>query len=260
MRRRQGWGACPGEDRTICDNRVVEDGSEAEEAEEVVPAGGAAVEDGTPGVERLLTLSDGVVAIALTLLVLQLVVPSAHDVSTANAQSPHWLWKQLTANGADQFIAYVISFYVIAQFWLTHHRVFRTIRGHVEGLAWWNFAFLFAITLMPFTSDLLGRFGQNPVAIDIFALNLLLANLTTQGVILFARRHGLQEGMDPHVRRSGTFRAAWVCTVVVITGVLAWSIPRVAVFGWLLFLPAYRVSDRLATRFPGHAEVPQSNA
>jgi uncharacterized membrane protein len=56
----------------------------------------------------------------------------------------------------------VISFYVIAQFWLVHHRVFRRITGQQEGLAWWNFAFLFTITVMPFTSDLLGKFSANP--------------------------------------------------------------------------------------------------
>ena len=63
-------------------------------------------------------------------------------------------------NGADQLISYVISFYVIAQFWLVHHRVFRRIAGQREGLAWWNFAFLFTITVMPFTSDLLGKYAS----------------------------------------------------------------------------------------------------
>jgi uncharacterized membrane protein len=205
---------------------------EGYEADDTAPAKASGIEDGTPGVDRLLTLSDGVVAIALTLLVLQLVVPPTTGVSSTDLKSPHYLWRQLTANGFDQFIAYVISFYVIAQFWLTHHRVFRSIRGHVEGLAWWNFAFLFTITLMPFTSDLLGRFGQNPVAIDIFAVNLLLASLTTHGVLLFARRHGLQDEMDPHLRRSGEFRTVWVCVVVALTAGLAWPLPRLAVYGW----------------------------
>ena len=63
--------------------------------------------------------------------------------------------------GADQLVSYVISFYVIAQFWLVHHRVFRRITGQQEGLAWWNFAFLFTITVMPFTSDLLGKFADS---------------------------------------------------------------------------------------------------
>ncbi len=112
--------------------------------------------------ERLLALSDGVVAIALTLLVLQLNVPSVAKLAHPNSASE--LATQL-GNGADELISYVISFYVIAQFWLVHHRVFRQIAGQQEGLAWWNFAFLFTITLMPFTSDRLGKYPENPLAV-----------------------------------------------------------------------------------------------
>jgi uncharacterized membrane protein len=126
-------------------------------------------------VDRLLALSDGVVAIAITLLVLQLSVPP--PAALADPDSARELAAQL-GKGADQLVSYVISFYVIAQFWLVHHRVFRRITGQQEGLAWWNFAFLFTITVMPFTSDLLGKFAENPLAIDIFAAKycwLLLA-------------------------------------------------------------------------------------
>ena len=112
-----------------------------------------------PGVDRLLTLSDGVVAIAITLLVLQLNVPSPSALTDPDSASK--LAVEL-GKGADQMISYVISFYVIAQFWLVHHRVFRRITGQQEGLAWWNFAFLFTITVMPFTSDLLGKFSEKP--------------------------------------------------------------------------------------------------
>jgi hypothetical protein len=106
-----------------------------------------------PGVDRLLALSDGVVAIALTLLVLQLRVPSAAQVTDPTSAAE--LAAQLS-RGGDRLVSYVISYYVIAQFWLVHHRVFRHVAGQREGLAWWNFAFLPTITLMPFTSDLLG--------------------------------------------------------------------------------------------------------
>ena len=114
--------------------------------------------DNQPGVERLLVLSDGVVAISLTLLVLQLQVPATAQVPDPTSASE--LAAQL-GKGADELISYVISFYIIAQFWLVHHRVFRRIAGQRESLAWWNFAFLFTITLMPFTSNLLGKYSAN---------------------------------------------------------------------------------------------------
>jgi Endosomal/lysosomal potassium channel TMEM175 len=67
-----------------------------------------------PGVDRLLALSDGVVAIAITLLVLQLNVPSPAKLADPNSAAE--LAVQLR-NGADRMVSYVISFYVIAQFW-----------------------------------------------------------------------------------------------------------------------------------------------
>src|SRR6185437_1386131 len=132
---------------------------------------GAATRDAGPGVERLLALSDGVVAIAITLLVLQLNVPEPAKLT--NPASASELATQI-GKDADQLISYVISFYVIAQFWLIHHRVFRRITKQREGLAWWNFAFLFTVSVMPFTSDLQGKFADNPFAVDIFAANVYL--------------------------------------------------------------------------------------
>src|ERR1700722_11770273 len=126
--------------------------------------------DDQPPASRLLTLSDGVIAIALTLLVLQLRVPSPEQV--ANPDSAADLAAHL-GKGSAQLISYGISFYVITQFWLVHRRVFRLASDQEEGLELWNFAFLFTITIMPFTSTLLGSFVNNPLAVDIFALNLL---------------------------------------------------------------------------------------
>ncbi len=79
----------------------------------------------------LLALSDGVVAISVTLLVLQLKVPSAAQVAAPDSAAD--LAAQL-GKGAGQLVSYVISFYVIAQFWLVHHRVFRRVAGQGEGL------------------------------------------------------------------------------------------------------------------------------
>jgi uncharacterized membrane protein len=186
--------------------------------------------DELPGVERLLTLSDGVVAIALTLLVLQLkfpaLPPGQHDSALA-------LGKELRT-GAPQFTSYLISFYVIGQFWLSHHRVFRDISGHREGLAWWNFAFLLSITLMPFTSNLLGEYSDNPLAIQIFSLNLLAAGLTTQATYLFARHRGLLSRTDEPSRRTGQLRTLGLILAVALSISLAHVNTSLAKYSWLL--------------------------
>jgi uncharacterized membrane protein len=201
--------------------------------------------DDLPSVARLLTLSDNVVAIALTLLVFQLKVPATALV--ADQDSATDLAAQL-ARQADQLIGYLVAFYVVAQFWLAHHRVFRRVAGHREDLAWWNFAFLFTITAMPFTSSLLGNFGSNPLAVDIFALNVLLAALVTQAILLFGhRRKVLAEPADAEVRATRA-RVTLVVIVLVVSAGLAWVNISAAKYCWLLILLAPWAADRWAAR------------
>jgi len=198
-------------------------------------------QDDLPSVDRLLTLSDGVVAIALTLLVLQLRVPPVSHLADPDSASE--LARQL-AKDSDQIISYVISFYVIAHFWLIHHRVFIQLAGQRESLAWWNFAFLFTITIMPFTSDLLGQYASNPLAVDIFAVNLLLASLATQATLDLGRRKGLlTPGSHDLTRRAGLMRTAGATLVLVISMGLAWWNTDAAKYCWLLLALVPRVVD-----------------
>jgi uncharacterized membrane protein len=199
-----------------------------------------------PSVDRLLTLSDGVVAIALTLLVLQLHVPSMGSLSNANSASQ--LATQLGKDG-DQLISYLISFYIIATFWLVHHRVFTQLAGQREGLAWLNFAFLFTITIMPFASDLIGQYGENPLAVTIFAVNLLLASLATQATLELGRRGGLMvEHADPSARRAGMVRAVTSSGVILVSIGLAWVNTDAAKYCWLLIALVPRVAIHVLDR------------
>jgi uncharacterized membrane protein len=205
-----------------------------------------------PGVDRLLALTDGVVAIAITLLVLQLNVPS--PARLADPDSASQLAAQL-GKGADQLVSYVISFYVIAQFWLVHHRVFRRITGQQEGLAWWNFAFLFTITIMPFTSDLLGKFAANPLAIDIFAANLLLATLATQLTVIYGHRKDLMTPESAQQARAAQYRVAANVLVIALSIAIAWVSPGAAKYFWLLLAAAPRIADRWSGRPPASTEL-----
>lgn len=213
--------------------------------------------DDLPGVERLLTLSDGVVAIALTLLVLQLRVPPV--TSLANPRSAVELADKL-GNGGGELISYAISFYVIAQFWLAHHRVFRQISGHQEGIAWLNFAFLFSITVMPFTSDLLGAYGSNPLAVDIFAANLLLANLATQATLAFGSRRGLlTSAAGTRAAQATRLRSVIVMAVIALSVGVAWGSTSAAKYCWILIAAgpwvAKQWSARQASAPPGRPDA-----
>ena len=203
-------------------------------------------DDNIPGIDRLLALTDGVVAIALTLLVLQLQVPVT-DALKENPDSAKTLWHALDPDGAE-LTSYLVSFVVIAQFWIVHHRVLRGMRGHSEGLAWRNFGFLLTLTLMPFTSDLIGRYGSNPVAITLFGINLVAISLSTQWIFLYAASHNLMtdQARSAHAERAARVRALLVIAIVTLSLVLAWTDTNLAKYTWLLFLLVPAAGERIS--------------
>jgi uncharacterized membrane protein len=214
-----------------------------------------------PGIERLLALTDGVVAIALTLLVLQLQVPGATAALVKHPDSAKALWHALNPD-VSELTSYLVSFLVIAQFWMVHHRVLRGMRGHSEGLAWRNFSFLLALTLMPFTSDLIGRYGTNPLAITLFGLNLVAISLSTQWIFLYAAHHNLlmDVARSQHDERTARLRVLLVISIVALSIILAWTYPQLAKFVWLLFLVVPPMAVRLSQRLENARRVPWLNA
>jgi uncharacterized membrane protein len=215
-------------------------------------------DENIPGIDRLLALTDGVVAIALTLLVLQLQVPASAALD--NADSASALWKALDVDGAE-LTSYLVSFVVIAQFWLVHHRVLRGMRGHSEGLAWRNFGFLLTLTLMPFTSDLLGRYGSNPLAITLFGINLMAISLSTQWIFHYAATNNLlvDERRSSHDEKAARVRAVLVLLIVLLTILLAWVDITLARYGWLLFLLVPTAGERVTRKLErSHEEAGSS--
>jgi uncharacterized membrane protein len=121
------------------------------------------------GVERLNALSDGLFAIVLTLLVLDLKLPEV-----TNAEG---ILDDLADNYHD-FIAWLISFIVIARFWVVHHGITaRMSRCHVGTVAL-NFLLLAFVTLMPFTASLIGSYQvAEPWSTVFFVTNMGAASI-----------------------------------------------------------------------------------
>jgi uncharacterized membrane protein len=199
--------------------------------------------DDRPSASRMLTLSDNVVAVAMTLLVLQLRVPLLSRPDSASQLATR------LAGQSSELVSYLVSFYVIGQFWLAHHRVFRQVAAQREGLAWWNFAFLFTITVMPFSASLIGTYGSNPLAVDIFAANLLLAALATQAILVFGhRRDLLVEETDVRAAQAARARAVTLAGVVVLSAGLAWWNTTAAKYCWLLIVIMPWAANRWVAR------------
>lgn len=133
-------------------------------------------------IERMNALTDGVFAIVMTLLVLELKLPEKNESVLA-----------LMLDDWHVFVAWLISFLMIARFWLVHHSVTAGMRQcHTVTLAL-NFAVLGAVSLVPFSADILGTERvSEPWSTVVFAGNIGLLSLA---VGLLAR-HALRE---PHL-------------------------------------------------------------
>lgn len=120
-------------------------------------------------VERLAALSDGIFAVAMTLLVLDLRTPAADAI-----HSEHDLWRALVTLG-PQIVMYLMSFLTLGIFWVGQQtQLNHLVRGH-RSLAWIHIWFLFAVTLMPFSTLLLAQFYHYRVALLVYWLNIWLA-------------------------------------------------------------------------------------
>ncbi|MCB0828898.1 MAG: DUF1211 domain-containing protein [Solirubrobacterales bacterium] len=132
---------------------------------------------------RILAFTDGVFAIAATLLVLQIDVPSGVDSASA-------LWDGITEQGGDLW-AYLFSFLVIGFFWIHHHRFMREVAEFDRGLMLINLVYLVFVVLIPFTSQVIGEYGEYPVAVTLYAINMSLVSLA----FAWIQRHSLVRGL-----------------------------------------------------------------
>lgn len=119
---------------------------------------------------RLEAFSDGMFAIILTILVLELHVPELENNSFA-AFSAGMI--QL----APKFFAFLFSFFIIAIFWVNHHAIIHHIQKVDTKLLWLNIGFLFFSCLFPFITAFIGDYMLNPFVVALYPLNMALSSL-----------------------------------------------------------------------------------
>lgn len=183
---------------------------------------------------RIVAFSDGVFAIAITLLVLAINVPD----HLRGESLPDALWGQR----AD-FLAYALSFAVIGRFWLVHHRFFGEVTGFDGKLLALNIFYLAWIALIPFSSEVLGDHGGEAAAIVVYATNLSGVVLTGLWMQASAQAAGLTT-IDDAAHREDRYRSLYIAAVFLASIPVALVAPAIAPFMWLaLFLdPAGRLA------------------
>ena len=113
------------------------------------------------GKERLLAMTDGVVAIIITVMVLELKQPAGSDLTALRQDWP-------------VFLAYALSFVYVAIYWNNHHHYFHLVHRVNGAVLWANFHLLFWLSLVPFTTAWMGEHGFAPVPTAVYGLSLLM--------------------------------------------------------------------------------------
>jgi uncharacterized membrane protein len=119
------------------------------------------------GLERILFFSDAVMAIAITLLVIDLRVPEMAYGLAATKLVPALL--KLWSN----YLSYTLSFFIIGNYWFSHHRLYRPLRRYDDRLVGLNLLFLFFIALIPFSTRIISLYPGVRAAIVVYGLNIL---------------------------------------------------------------------------------------
>ena len=144
--------------------------------------------------ERLAALSDGVFAVAMTLLVLDLRAPSAEAI-----HSEQDLWRALLKM-APRLLMYMMSFMTLGIFWIGQQTQLNHLRRSSRSLTWIHLAFLFLVTLIPASTALLAEFTQYRLAMLAYWLNILLLGAALYWSWVCALGSGLvKEDMPAHV-------------------------------------------------------------
>ena len=136
-------------------------------------------------VERLAALSDGIFAVAMTLMVLDLRLPAA-----ATLHSEHDLWRALWAL-LPRLLTYLMSFLTLGIFWVGQQTQLNYLARSDRHLSWIHLGFLFAVTLSPFSTMLLAEFMAYRAALLVYWSNILLLGAILYGSWGYALRAGL---------------------------------------------------------------------
>lgn len=183
------------------------------------------------GTERLAAFTDGVLAISMTLLVLDVRLP---EDSTGLADGA--LWAAIVAIGPRLF-GYVLSFLVVATFWISHKNKLRDIPVADGRLVWLNVLFLLLVGFVPFTTQLLADNGGS-LATALYAGVMGLASLSLWAMSAYARVAGLEQRPDDGTgwRGFGDQRL-WVGVLFFASIPLAYWNADYGKYAWLALVP-----------------------
>src|SRR5262245_55998378 len=153
------------------------------------------------GKTRIEALTDGIFAFAMTLMVFDIKVPPVAQIDQLNLR--HELIQMW-----PRFLAYVISFVMLGVYWVGHHNQYHYIRRTDRSVLWINIFFLMGVSLIPFSTGLLGQFPEERTALGVYGLNLIMVGgfLYAHWSYAAGNYRLVERHIDPEVVRLAKYR------------------------------------------------------
>jgi uncharacterized membrane protein len=176
--------------------------------------------------DRLVTLTDGVFAIVVTILVLDLAIPDSSE-----GQSVAESLREL----GPTFSAFVISFLLVSMYWVWHRGVFAQVRHADYRLVWLNLLFLLPASMIPFAASTLGSHPRDATALQLYGAVLVAVTLMRSALNWYLHRHTwlLWQIPSAKARRLSTIAAAAPLALYTVAMLIAAPAP---VLSTLLYL------------------------
>jgi len=179
--------------------------------------------------ERLILFSDAVFAIAITLLVIEIKIPEIHEKPITDNAVLHKL-----AELIPKFVGFLVSFLLIGQYWIVHHRMFSFVINFTDRLIWLNILFLFAIALMPFSTGFYSEYVLRGVVTPVIFYTANIALLGLANFLMWRylsnQKNNLTENLTPALARYFSLRALTVPTIFVVFSFVYLYKPMIAFF------------------------------
>ncbi|MFD7160900.1 TMEM175 family protein [Kribbella sp. NPDC059898] len=180
--------------------------------------------------DRLVLFTDAVVAIAITLLVLPLVdlVPEvkSHGGDAVSVITEH----------RQEIFTFLLSFVVIANFWLGHHRVFEHVRAYTPAIMRLNLLWLLTIVVLPFPTEIVGAFHSDRFTAGVYTGTILALSITQTAITWLVSGHKELENPADPVGKRELVGSLLLTGLTAVAFLLASLVPGVAFYALLLLL------------------------
>jgi uncharacterized membrane protein len=184
---------------------------------------------------RVEAFSDGIFAIIITLLVLEIKVPHIHEHHSANEL------KLALLGLFPKFLSWIISFFTVAVIWVNHHRIFKQLRQLDNGIFWWNAVLLMWTSFIPFPTAVIGDYPDNQISIVLYGLVMSLMALSFTLMRLYAIRNPqvLDNVVNIKAFKTGTRYSLLFGPVMYLSGVAVGFLNPFLAFAVYLGIPVY---------------------